>query len=170
MLFLNNYSKYRFKTGSGFSIIEIIVVMVLLGILLTLTMNNIGSNKAAGELRKSAEKMKTYIQYAQTRAMSSNKAWGIAYDSSSNEYWLFSDEKSEKRMLPSEDKEVIELSQVKIGSKLSAISFDKWGTPYIGTEQNADTKLSDDKKIIITYGSQSTQFTITPETGYIKDE
>ena len=70
----------------GFTIVEIIVVMVLVGIIATMAFTrSITTDKL--NLVSRADKFQAHIRYAQSMAQKTNDVWGIYCNGS--QYWLF---------------------------------------------------------------------------------
>lgn len=140
----------------GFTMLEVIAVLVLLGILSAMAIGKIGGTR--GEARAVADTLKTHLRQAQIRAMHSDLTWGIQATSSS--YWLFSLKKDDgtvtKAIFLGENSDTITLpTGVTVTS--FTLSFDEWGTP----SAILPITVSDgDNSFTIT-------ITITPNTGFI---
>lgn len=158
------------KSQKGFTIIELIATLVLIGILTVVAVSrfiNFGAEVVTGE-----ETLKMHIRYAQTKAMNSDDdtVWGIRCDGS--DYWLFKGTNPDNNivLLPEDEKYLngnkINLSKKKISVTNFTILFDNRGIPYSeypGT-QWAGTAIS----VTPASGSGTTAtINITPFTGYI---
>jgi len=113
------------KNNSGFTIIEIIAVLIVMSIITAFAVGRVADNKP--ELIAQKEVLKVHLRYAQSRAMNSNDNYGI--ESNGNTYWLF-------RI-----------------SSANRVNFP--GEAYSGTQQTVDRTLtlssgSDNESIIIT--------------------
>ena len=156
------------KNPSGFSTIEIICVLVILGILSAAVVPRMSSTKAY-DTAMEIEILKNHLRYAQSRAMSHNETWGMSI--TSNSYTLRKNGSAATTNLPNEDSPTHALnSGVSITSGNQIVDFDSLGNPG-----NAD--------IVITFsnpeggspgcgswGSAHTggyQITITRTTGFV---
>ena len=154
-----DYSKI-IKKQSGFTMIEIVAVLVVLGILVAVAVSHF-SNIDADSI-SDFEKVKSHLRYAQSKSMAnSNVRWGIQFSGST--YSLFGDTNgngsivaSEQFVLPGEDSvnAVLETSTAN-----GIIAFDWWGAPYLNV--NCTTAHGGS----LTVGTKT--ITITPETGFI---
>jgi MSHA pilin protein MshC len=112
----------------GFTIIEILSILIILGILATVVFSRIDGNSEA-VLVNHVNMLKSHLRYAQIRALNSDSAWGIKCDGSV--YWLFSDsskpDDSKVRFPDQENEEVTISGSVTIDS--FTIIFDEWGRP-----------------------------------------
>jgi prepilin-type N-terminal cleavage/methylation domain-containing protein len=75
--------------SKGFTLIEVITVLSILGILSVIVFKNAGKNNS--DLLSFSAGLKTHIRYCQSKAMQTDTAaWGIRIDAGTDEYWLFS--------------------------------------------------------------------------------
>ena len=89
---------------SGFSIVEVLVVLIIIGIVSVIIIGR--SDVDQTDLLAQTEVVKSHIRYAQSRAMNSDRIWGIRCDDSGQMYWLFVDGSSDvdnRRKLPGEE-------------------------------------------------------------------
>ncbi len=77
-----------FRNHKGFTLIEIIAVLVIVGILSIFAANRITIDNT--DLLSTQAALKTHIRYAQSKAMQrANTVWGIRFDAGLDEYWIF---------------------------------------------------------------------------------
>jgi MSHA pilin protein MshC len=129
----------------GFTLIEIITVLVLVGVVSSIAI--ISTSTGNADLSASTDKLKVHLRYAQSRAMNSDTSWGIQFNGAS--YTLLKDMGGTNQpvVLPGESSLSVSLPLSLAGS----VKFDTWGHP---------TGLS-----TIVLGSAS--IVITPDTGFI---
>jgi len=166
----------------GFTVIEVIVVLIILGIIAAVFLNRMTENRA--KVLGQAEVIRSHLRYTQTLAMNSDKAspgvWGIVFERDNNRYWLFycdnpdncdSGSAANRRILsgsdPRADKTVY-LSDVQITLNNGAIvAFDTFGRPY--SDAHLQNPLSQDLQMSISdAASNSETINITPETGFMQ--
>ena len=148
----------------GFTLIEAIVVMLIVGIIgAVVAARMVISNP---DLAAQGEVTKTHLRYAQSRSINSDIVWGIHCDGTS--YWLFKDgNKNNKVLLPGEDSNTVDLSAKDLTMDGFDISFNSWGTPHLDEGALEANKLAAVLTITISYGEESEQITVTPNTGFI---
>jgi prepilin-type N-terminal cleavage/methylation domain-containing protein len=170
-----------FKTQNGFTLIEIISVLVILGIRVTVAVSRMSNFDVAVYTGRDA--LKAHLRYAQTMAMNKDPntgtetIMGINYDAGANQYWLFrGTNTSDILLLPDDSKYVtgdrkIDLAAKKININSGfTIYFDNHGIPYTAyTNSTTNTPLVNALPIVVTSlsGSSSKSLTITPQTGFI---
>jgi prepilin-type N-terminal cleavage/methylation domain-containing protein len=156
---------YRDEKTDGFTLLEILVVLVLMGIMGTIIVSRLVDNPV--ELTAGAATLKNHIRYAQARGMNSDNLWGIRYDSATKTYWLFEyDGVTETRaLLPGESTDSLPLgddNQTLNG--LTVVVFDNWGRPYLGnlgsTPGGGVFSLQE--------GGLSVSVTMADETGFMR--
>ena len=142
------------RRSSGFTLMEVIVVIILLGILAVVAI--VRFTDAGSEDIAAANTLKTHLRYAQIRAMGDIEWWGI--DIESNKYTLIR-EAGGVPNLPGENKAYLDSIPVDI-SPIVTIRFSPGrGQPIDASQTVIETKQD------ITVGSQT--ISITPETGFI---
>ncbi len=155
------------KNNSGFTVIEIITVMIVMGIITAFAVGRVADNKP--ELVAQKEVLKVHLRYAQSRSMNSNDNYGIETDG--NIYWLFryNGTSGDVRVnFPGEDDNHIDLSALGLSLSMedgNIVSFDSKGIPYLaysGTLQTLDRTLT------LSSGSDNESIIITKNTGFIQ--
>jgi MSHA pilin protein MshC len=169
-----------FKTQDGFTLIEIISVLIILGILVAVMISRLTNYDT--EVYAGTDALKAHLRYAQTMAMNKDPntgtetIMGIKYDGA-NKYWLFKGTNtSDIFLLPDDSKYItgdrkIDLTAKKINiTGINTIYFDNHGIPYTAyTDSTTNTPLANPLIISVTSlsGSSSKSLTITPQTGFI---
>ena len=154
----------RIKNNSGFTIIEIIAVLIVMGIITAFAVGRVADNKP--ELIAQKEVLKVHLRYAQSRAMNSNDNYGI--ESNGNTYWLFRVSSANRVNFPGEQLDHINLAALGLSLVMddgSIVSFDSKGIPYLaysGTQQTVDRTLT------LSSGSDNESIIITKNTGFIQ--
>lgn len=157
------------KNTSGFTVIEIITVLIVMGIITAFVIGRAGSNRT--DLIVQAEILKAHLRYAQTQAINSTLDFGIESDATGSNYWLFRYDTGEvppvvKTKLPSESADQVNLASKGLSMTANAIvCFNIRGIPF--TDYTASTIQASDRTITISDGSNSINITITKNTGFI---
>lgn len=147
----------------GFTMLEIIAVLVLLGILSAMAIGKVGGTR--GEARAVADTLKTHLRQAQIRAMHSDTSWGIR--STGSAYWLFSDgNTANKAIFLGENADTVSLT-AGVGVTSFTLSFDDWGAPYNGDDPDTGALLATPMSITVSDSSDTATITVTPNTGFI---
>jgi prepilin-type N-terminal cleavage/methylation domain-containing protein len=173
------------KNENGFTILEIIAVLVIMGILIAVAVSR--SVNVTPELYAGADTLRMHLRYAQTLAMNSTPTapgvpviWGIG--GNANSYWLFpgivSNNPANYVRLPEEDKYVnadktINLPAKKIGLGGNfTVLFDDRGIPYTAyTDATTNTPLANNLTITVSPtsgGAAPINVIIMPLTGYVQ--
>lgn len=166
-----------FKKKDGFTLLEIIAVLIVMGILAVVAVSR--SLNYDAEVYSGADTLKMHLRYAQTLAMNSNPnagvstVWGISCNGA-NAYWLFqgTDPAANFIRLPDDEKYInagdrtINLGEKKISVSGFTVLFDNRGIPY---SPDSATRLADNLPITVSplSGGTNVGVTITPLTGYI---
>ena len=153
-----------FKKNRGFTMLEVIVVLIILGIITAFVVSR--STNISAELSSETGIIKTHLRYAQCMALANDiYSWRITLSSGSPDYYTLSKiNKSDSTEtnpinLPNEDSPTHTLpSGISITSGLGTVTFDEWGSP--GTTTQSIT-LSDG-------AGNSETITITKNTGFIE--
>ncbi len=84
-----NYLFGVLKNQNGFTLIEIITVLVILGLLSVVVLKNTSINNT--DLLSFESSLKNHLRYIQAKAMQSDtQIWGIRISADTDEYWFFS--------------------------------------------------------------------------------
>jgi prepilin-type N-terminal cleavage/methylation domain-containing protein len=165
------------KNENGFTILEIIAVLVIVGILAAVAVSravNVGPELSAG-----ADTLRMHLRYAQTLAMNSTPTasgvpviWGIG--GNANSYWLFQGTNTANyKPLPEDAKYInanntinLPAKKISLGGNFTVL-FDDHGIPYDSTltALNANLTLT-----VNPVGGGATPITVTiiPLTGYVR--
>jgi MSHA pilin protein MshC len=167
--------KFRWcaKGSNGFTMIELVVVLILLAIFATVVAGRFGANDT--ELITEKDILKSNLRYAQIRAMNDTKTWGINL-SSNTTYTLYRDgikAPNPPYYLPAEDNNnpagdpLIHTlkGNVTIDNSLvgSTITFNEWGIPVDGS----GSPLAADVTLSLSDGVKTSSVNITKNTGFI---
>lgn len=138
---------------NGFTIIEVVAVMVVVGIFAAVALARIAST-ATYSLASEADTLRMHLRYAQFRALSDDVTWGMAFTGTS--YTILRDGAMAPYKLPNEASATHTLPS---GVTMSGVNvtFDSWGSP--GTNNITITLSSS--------GEPSQTINITKNTGHI---
>jgi prepilin-type N-terminal cleavage/methylation domain-containing protein len=173
-VFGNRIENQMKPSDQGFTLIEIVVVMVLVSIIATVAFTrSITTDKL--NLVSRADKIQTHLRYAQSMAMKTNDVWGIFCNGS--QYWLFNGYTGPEVMtgieLPGENSNVIDLADSGLAIYPFWVYFDNFGKPYNSySGPGTNSPVLTGSPLIITIASTedaslNRKFSITPETGLI---
>lgn len=156
------------NNNSGFTALELIVVLVMISIVSIAILTRLYDRE--NDAIAQSEAFKTYLRYAQAKAMNSNIIWGIHSDGSS--YWLFKNGNTGiKVAFPGENSDTITVSGRSIDSMESfTLSFDDRGTPFTDAAATSGQELESadpESEISVTAGEFTKTVTITPNTGFV---
>lgn len=137
------------RNVKGFTLIESIAVILLLAIVTAIVASQSNDFGDDARVQGATEVVKNHLRYAQTKAMSSNLAWGINFAVSP---YTLRDENGVTSTLPGD------LPQgVIISSTVNPVMFDtSWGSPGGVTVT-----------VTVTKGAASRTITVTKNTGFI---
>ena len=163
-----------YKNSKGFTLIEVIAVLIVLGILSAVVISRITST-AEVNLKAQTEVLKSHIRYAQFRAMNMksndpahtgcNASFGISI--SGNTYFLFRDcntNTGNKVVLPGAGSDTVSLPNVTLNPSSAVISFDDWGRPC---SDLLGTTLAAGNITLSSAGAPNETITITNNTGFV---
>lgn len=146
--------KGRFGGQGGFTLFEIIMVLLLLGVISYVAATRLFSDDAPTQVAE-LELVKSHLRYAQARAMNSESSWGIRF-ATSTRYWLFKEPSDSTVIrLPGVESAdgVMDLGSIQVtppsGNK---ITFDSFGSPGTAT---------------IVLSTTAGNITVTKTTGFI---
>jgi Tfp pilus assembly protein FimT len=150
----------------GFTTLEVLVVLIIIGIISVIILGR--SDIGRTDLMAQTEVIKSHIRYAQSRAMDSSQSWGIQCNGSGQAYWLFVDGQpnDEKRKLPGEESDTVDLSRYNLTLTPTTLSFDDRGRPC--SDVNGQTPRVNDLLLTLSAGGDAnTSITITRNTGFV---
>ena len=156
------------KHDRGFTLIEIVAVLIVIGIIGTaVTISSVYSTSANNPAAQ-AEVIKGHLRYAQARAMNSDVVWGIHFDSNKT-YKLFTyDTSLTYLLLPGESSETKNLEDMTLSPSGNVyVAFDSWGKPYTYTGAPPVTFSLAPSDINITVNNSESAIVITKNTGFI---
>ena len=135
----------------GFTMIEIIAVLVILGILTAVAVSRV-MNTGEMEQRARLDAVKAHLRLAQARAMGEGSPWGVHF--TANAYYLFrgTDPTQNKVTFPGESSDTVQAGSGFFSGTPLTVVFDAYGNPG-GTTVN-----------LVTSGGT---ITIIRNTGYI---
>jgi len=169
------------RINSGFTLLEVLAVMVLMGILAVLAVVQHSTSDAT--LVAQAQVLKSHLRYAQMRSINTDLNWGIYYNYNGgniNEcyYLLFNGHSiANIEQLPGESQDRVYLGDMGIsiasaagaaipGAQSFQVEFDQWGRP-----SSAQLDPSGSASITLDLaqpGHDHQQVVITRNTGYIE--
>ncbi|MBI5894491.1 MAG: prepilin-type N-terminal cleavage/methylation domain-containing protein [Desulfobacterales bacterium] len=154
--------------NNGFTLVEVIVVIVLMAIFATMAVSRQPHTDMT--LRAGAEVLKTHLRYAQMRAMSTDNAWGISYNSTSGAYWLFPQPQGTTRRitLPGETQNSVDLvsSGVSSAEGTFTLIFDPRGRP--DTTNSTLPFNARQATLTLSKSGESQTITVMENTGFIQ--
>lgn len=142
-----------FHGQSGFTMIEIIAVLILLSIVAAIATSHIGDTRV--DVVGATEVLKGHLRYSQVKAMNSATPWGINFNSGS--YVLEQNGSASATPLPGKGNSTLTLpAGVTVSSTIDPLNFDQWGSPGAVTAT-----------VTVTDGTNTRTITITKNTGFI---
>jgi len=156
------------KNNLGFTILEIITVLIVIGIITAFAVGRVAENKP--ELIAQKEVLKVHLRYAQSRSMNSSDSYGIESDATGDNYWLFRIVGTNRVNFPGEQSNHINLSALGLSMDNNIIvCFDSKGIPYTDFDTNNTVNLQGgDRTLTLSSGSDNESITITQNTGFIQ--
>ncbi len=160
--------KTSIRNNRGFTIIEIVVVLVLISIIAAAVFRRSLTTDQMN-FRSQFDKIQNQIRYPQSMAMKRGEWWGIAYNGS--DYWIFTgtnkDTVSNQRRLPGQKDIKISLADlgVAITSGAFTVLFDKYGIPF---RPDWNTRMSGNLIISLAGSGSNDNITIFQETGLVR--
>lgn len=148
---------------SGFSLIEVIAVLMILGIIATVVMTK--NTNMAADVISSARIIKEHMRYAQAMAMKNGNVWYIQANGS--QLWLQRNGAGTPTLLPGEDGTAVDLNnKYKVSLTMGPLYFDEKGRPYTAYPATPVT-ATQSFTVSATSGSSSVPISIQPDTGFI---
>jgi len=169
--------KHFKKNSRGFTMIEIIAVLIVIAILGTTAMISGVYSTSDYDLTSQADILESHLRYAQTRAMNTDIVWGIDF-SGPTTYSFFKYDTDNGKVfvdLPGEDTSTV-VFQDQNGNPTGMtvtggiiVSFDSWGKPYTGEppERTLQNEGAGWRTITLSYEGNTETIRITNNTGFI---
>ena len=159
------------KNQNGFTLIEVIVIVVIVGVLAYFAVANFGDSHSRLQNESVLKKIISDVRYARELALTEGEETRVYFDQTNNRYYLKWDNGNYIQNPVGGGDFIVQLgegefSQVNItSSAFSAgwLDFDTRGTP-----SNAGVPFSDELNLVSLYNSKS--ITITANTGFLKIE
>jgi len=114
------------NSKQGFTLIEIIAVLLILSVMTAVAISNMGSSTDAVKLQAEADMIKSHLRYAQSRAMNSDSNWGIRFVTTKT-YQLFKGTSATLKTLPGENSTTVTLSTLQVTP--ATVTFNNLGSP-----------------------------------------
>lgn len=168
----------KLKRAAGFTMIEIIIVVVILGIAALMAMPML-SSAADMQVRSAANRIAADLDYAKNLAMTHQSSYSVVFDTVNESYWIQDSSATviQNPVRPSETYVVnfasdSRSSRVNIATAvfnspmIKTVTFDYLGSPYAGTTtasalNSGKISLRDDT------GTFTIDVEIEPMTGYV---
>jgi prepilin-type N-terminal cleavage/methylation domain-containing protein len=158
----------RINYNSGFTIIEVIAVLLVMGIITAFAVGRVADHKP--ELIAQTQVLKVHLRYAQSRSMNSNDNYGVMSDGTGDTYWLFRNIGTNRINFPGETLDHINLSALGLSMDTDIIvCFNSRGVPYEDFDtDNAGNLQTEDRTLTLSSGSDNETVIITKNTGFIQ--
>lgn len=159
----------------GFTLMEVILVLVIVSLLTVVVLARNAPVLARAKLQGEVELLKTQLRYAQARSLNANEVWGIKADNT--DLWLFRDgDEDEKVTLPGESGETVlynDADDRKKGLRVAPflVSFDDRGRPCTDAAGTVLAATATDTTVTVSLtsgGLPPVDINITPNTGFIQ--
>jgi len=146
----------------GFTMIEVIAVLVILGTISALAMAKVSSVIAQSNLDSEADVIKGHLRYAQALSMNSTVNWYITFSGGS--YTIFTNPGSTVD-LPGTGSAT---GTLPTGMTITSgtVSFDSWGTPYTDTLATS-LQTGGPRSITLSLGGNTVTIQIWDDTGLV---
>jgi prepilin-type N-terminal cleavage/methylation domain-containing protein len=154
----------QIKRQSGFTMLEIIAVLVIIGIISAVAIVRMQSTRDYDVISR-VEVVKTHLRLAQSRAMNSSRVWGINYSGTSNYSMFRNGSVTDVVRLPNQNADNVTLPD---GMTITTgiVSFNAWGQPY--TDAAGTAAQTATRTITLTNKSgDARSISITKNTGFI---
>ena len=149
----------RIHRSHGFTLLEIIIVMILVGIISIVLMLRWPGNQM--NIASQTDQLLNDIRYIQSLAMNQNKSYKIDF---ANNYYEFKTANNAPEPNPLSGESVIHLFPgMELKFSYATLKFDSMGAPYT---DNANQPLNHTINITMTDGHHIKTIIINPETGY----
>jgi MSHA pilin protein MshC len=160
--------------NKGFTLIEVIAVLIILGIMVAVAVSRMGSNDS--DLIPQTDIVKTHLRFAQLKALADDvydsgggvmvaSTWGITFTSGTPaSFTLQNNGGTASINLPGEDGK-IHTFPTGVTVAPTTVTFDSWGRPVVSAVDL--TPLTVNASIALSQGGVSSTINVTINTGYI---
>lgn len=145
----------------GFTLIEIIATLVLLGILAGLGLMLADTGGDGRDVATQLDLLRNHIRYAQSMAMKERTLWSFHYTGTS--FWV--SDAAGQHALPGTETPVQSAVSV-TPDRNGAVYFDIYGIPC--SDNATATPLTTATTFTVTAGSASESLSLVPDTGYVQ--
>lgn len=157
------------RTTSGFTAMEVICVLVVIGILTAAALSKVSTSDAY-DVNAEAEIIKSHLRYAQIRAMNTNAIWWISFPSSTS-YTIANNIGGSTPAIPGSNSATANLSSgitLTLDGVSSSVCFDTLGIPYTDTNCGSLQAQGDGwRTFTVSKGSASRSIQVRNNTGFI---
>jgi MSHA pilin protein MshC len=150
------------RNSPGFTMIEVIAVLVILGIISAVAIAKVSSVIAQSNLDSEADVIKGHLRYAQALSMNNTVNWGITFSSGS--YNIFTNPSTTVELPGTGSATATLPSGMTITS--GTVSFDSWGTPYTDTLATS-LQMGGPRSFTLSLGGNSVTIEIWDDTGLV---
>jgi prepilin-type N-terminal cleavage/methylation domain-containing protein len=160
--------------NKGFTLIEVIAVLIVLGILAAIAVSRVSSNQS--DLIPQTDIAKSHLRFAQLKALADDvydsgggvivaSTWGITFTSGNPaSYTLQNNGVTASINLPGEDGK-IHTFPTGVSVATTTVTFDSWGRPVVSSVDL--TPLTVNAPIVLSQGGVPSTINVTINTGYI---
>lgn len=164
------------NSNAGFTVLEVVLVLVFISIFATVAV--LRQPPTDVTLKAQMATLKSYVRYAQSRAINTETPWGIHFvsndDSGESWFWLFTDNyPNNRRSLPGETENATRLATgVTLDPAGFTLCFDTWGRPGRLAGQDdlshcTPVTEATDLQYTLFKDGETERLIIHPETGFI---
>jgi len=166
-----NITDITIKNQNGFSLMELIVIVVIVGVLAYFAVANFSDSHSKLQYQSVLKKIISDVRYARELALTEGEESRVYFDQTNNRYYLKWDDGNYVQNPIGGGDFIVQLgegefSQVSITSSVFSsgwLEFDTKGTP-----SNAGTSFSDSQNLVTLNNAKS--ITITANTGFLQIE
>ena len=162
---------FRKKSGAGFTLIELVIIVTILGILAVAVLMS-GTAKGPVRLEAACQRLTLDLRYMQQMAMAEQVRFGISFDTGDESYFGYRVSTATKATDPHTQNDLeVEFDQMSEFNEIvitstnfsDAVEFDSIGAPYDGN----GVALSSEGIVTLSDSSDSKTVKIEPATGKV---
>ncbi len=153
----DSFNKF-FKFAPGFTLIEIIAVLVIISIIAVVAGSRVGGMTDTATDSSAAGKLRAHLRYAQIRALNTQGVWGIRCTGAAYNLYRWDGSAEITAILPGEENTSVSFPG---GTSITAlVAFDDWGRPHTSQDATGNTAGA-----ALVMGGETV--IVTRETGYV---